>query len=807
MENKLNLVKSVLFFIIISFCNLFSFAYASENEVAKRIVQFDNDWKFYLGDSVPTQNSQKLWQTVALPHDWSIELPFSENTPGKQAVGYKNGGTGWYRKNFTLSYNDRNKLVSLYFEGIYMGSEIWINGKKAGFHPYGYTTFKIDITPYCNFDEKENEILVKVVNFGKNSRWYAGSGIYRHVKLIKTNKIHLDSWNTFISTEKLDEKDAIIKISTEILGKTNTEFERSILIKIFNEKGAKILQKQIKSDNSENVLSTTLRIQKPHLWTINNPKLYSAKLYSIVNHKSTDSITIPFGIRTLRFSTEKGFQLNGNTLKLRGGCIHHDNGLLGSAAIDRAEEKKVELLKSYGYNAVRCSHNPPSEKFLQACDSLGMLVIDEAFDQWQREKNPDDYHLYFDEWSKSDIESMVRRDRNHPSVIMWSIGNEIQERADLSGLDIAEKLKQYIKNLDNNRPITSAVNDTWDNPDKKWKDMDSAFKKLDVGGYNYMYWEYEDDHKRHPERIIYGSESTPMESAINWDYVQNNPYIIGDFLWTAIDYLGEAGVANTGYFDKEETKFPQFMQYPWFNAWCGDIDLCGNMKSQYLFRKVVFNDSKIEMLVHAPIPQGKKEHISYWGWPDEIKSWNWNGNEGKPLEVRAFSKCEEVDLYLNGKFIERKKISKEFKTKYTASFQVTYQPGNLKAVALQNGRTVDSTQIETTGKATAIRLKADRKSISASTNDLAYISVELIDEDGNVVLNEDRILHITQIGDAEITAGNANPTDTKSFRSLSPTTFRGRALIIVRPKGKTGAINLSVNGEKINSGEITISLH
>ncbi|MBP1637212.1 MAG: lacZ 20, partial [Bacteroidetes bacterium] len=273
------------------------------------------------------------------------------------------------------------------------------------------------------------------------------------------------------------------------------------------------------------------------------------------------------------------------------------------------------------------------------------------------------------------------------------------------------------------------------------------------------------------------------------------------------DYLGEAGVANTGYFDKEETKFPQFMQYPWFNAWCGDIDLCGNMKSQYLFRKVVFNDSKIEMLVHAPIPQGKKEHISYWGWPDEIKSWNWNGNEGKPLEVRAFSKCEEVDLYLNGKFIERKKISKEFKTKYTASFQVTYQPGNLKAVALQNGRTVDSTQIETTGKATAIRLKADRKSISASTNDLAYISVELIDEDGNVVLNEDRILHITQIGDAEITAGNANPTDTKSFRSLSPTTFRGRALIIVRPKGKTGAINLSVNGEKINSGEITISLH
>lgn len=759
---------------------------------------------------MPNENSQYLWKTVTLPHDWSVELPFAKDAPGKQATGYKAGGTGWYRKNISFSKNDENKALFLYFEGVYMESEVWVNGHKAGYHPNGYTSFKLDISDFCHFNGTKNEILVKVVNSGKNSRWYTGSGIYRHVKLIRTNKVYLDSWNTFISTKKLIGDEAMIKLSTEIFCKSTKKSVGSLIIKIFDNKGKQISRKRISDvvlNKDTNGVSIDIKITKPHLWSIETPELYTAKIYSVVNKSVTDSISVPFGIRDIHFSSEKGFQLNGKTVKLRGGCVHHDNGLLGSAAIDRAEVRKVELLKKYGYNAVRCSHNPPSEKFLQACDSLGMLVIDEAFDEWEKPKNPDDYHRFFDNWNKSDIESMVRRDRNHPSIIMWSIGNEIQERADSTGVIIAKNLKQYIKALDNTRPITAAINDIWDNPDKKWKDLEPAFENLDVAGYNYMWWEYENDHKLYPQRIIYGSESTAMESAINWDLVENNPYIIGDFVWTAMDYLGESGIGNTGYYDAAETSFPQFMHYPWFNAWCGDIDLCGNMKPQFLYRKVVFRDSKIEMEVHSPVPDGKKEKVSYWGWPDEIASWNWKGNEGKTLEVQVFSRCEEVALFLNGKLIGRKTVSNDLKTKYITSFNVPYQPGVLKAVAYQKGNPIDSTRMETTGKVTAIKLIPERRIISSSPNDLAYISVELVDKNGNVVPNEDKKINISFNGNADVIAGNANPVDMESFRSLTPMTFRGKALIVVRPKGVAGTVSLQVGGENISGNEINISLH
>ena len=350
--------------------------------------------------------------------------------------------------------------------------------------------------------------------------------------------------------------------------------------------------------------------------------MYKA-IVSIDSRKEViDEIIIPFGIRTIEFNADKGFLLNGKPTLLKGGCVHHDNGLLGAASINRAEERKIELLKANGFNAIRCSHNLPAEYFLEMCDRHGMLVIDESFDQWQRSKRENDYHIYFDEYSDSDAATMVRRDRNHPSVIMWSIGNEIADRADPAGQQIAVRLGNTIRQFDNSRPVTAGVNDFWDNRHLSWKkDSHLAFKDLGVGGYNYMYREYENDHQAYPERVMYGSESVPKEASENWNLVEKHPYIIGDFVWTAIDYLGEAGLAHSLELAPGEHS-PQFMGWPWYNAWCGDIDFCGDKNPQPYYRDIVWKATDITMSVQAPVAEGKRDDVSYWGCRHEFQKWN-----------------------------------------------------------------------------------------------------------------------------------------------------------------------------------------
>lgn len=792
--------------------------YSTQAIASKRKVNLNKEWKFRLGTTEnaerPSCNDQN-WRVLDLPHDWSIEPvavqkegitigPFSRESEGGPDTGQTLGGEGWYRKEFTLSKEDTDKLISLYLEGAYGESEIWINGKKIHYNPYGYTSYKVDLTEYCNPIGVPNLLAIKVVNQGKNSRWYSGSGIYRPVWLIKTDRIHLDEWDTFIHTSEMRPGEATLQLST-ILHNANPKSKKGELdIKILSPAGKEILRKSQKvkypASGEENI-SLSLPLKNPELWSVDTPVLYKAEISISSDGKELDHITIPFGIRTIAFNADQGFLLNGQPLKLKGGCVHHDNGLLGAIALKRAEERKAELLKANGFNAVRCAHNLPSEYFLDACDKVGLLVIDEVFDQWQKPKRPQDYHRFFDEWSEKDMATMVKRDRNHPSIIMWSIGNEIQERADSIGEEIAKRLVNTIHQYDTTRFTTIAANEFWDNRHLKWDASERAFRNVDIAGYNYMWKEYENDHAKHPQRVMYGTESVPKETADNWNRIEEHPYIIGDFVWTAIDYLGEAGLAHSLELAPGE-RSPQFMGWPWYNAWCGDIDLCGEKKPQSYFRDVMWRERDIALAAQPPVAPGKREDVNFWGWRNELLSWNWKGLEGQILKINVYSRAPQVRLYLNGRLIGEKEVDTRT---HTASFDVEYEPGELKAVNVVNHNESASASLKTTGAPAFIRLTADRTQIEASKNDLSYVNIEIVDQNGNVIPDTNLPVTIRYSGNGTvIAAGNASPDDMKSFRSLTPNTFRGKAMAIIQPNETPGTIQLSVSAEGLDDSSITI---
>ena len=549
------------------------------------------------------------------------------------------GGTGWYRKHFTLASADAKKLVAVRFDGVYMNADFWINGQLLGNHPYGYTSFEFDLTPYLKPAGQENVLAVRVRNEGKNSRWYSGSGIYRHTWLTVTDPIHVPTWGVFVTTPEVSKEKAVVKIASEVRNASKANVV--VRVRVLDATGKTVTTTESKlrlPANETRPVEQTLEVRSPKLWSPDSPELYSAEVEIVAAGKTVDTVSTPFGIRKIEVDAENGFRLNGQMLKLKGGCMHHDNGPLGSAAIDRAEERRVELMKANGFNAIRTSHNPPSPAFLDACDRLGMLVVDEAFDCWERAKNPQDYHLYFKDWSDRDIASMVRRDRNHPSVVIWSIGNEIPEqfRAEAT----AKMLREAVLSHDATRPITQAICSDWGNVIRNWDKLsDPAFLHLDIGGYNYLPDKYESDHARHPERVMMGTESYPKDFFDYWSLVEKHPYVIGDFVWTAMDYFGESGIGHS-VLSNEKDSF--LMPWPWFNAWCGDIDVCGFKKPQSYYRDVVWRRSQIEMAVHTPMPDGVWERVSGWGWPDETRSWNWPGQEGKPLQVAVYSRCDTV---------------------------------------------------------------------------------------------------------------------------------------------------------------------
>ncbi len=793
---------------------------AAEVIVADRRDQlFDQDWRFFRGDgehlSEPVFDDGG-WRRLDLPHDWSIEdltpdsaavnavsheadtAPIWQDTKsgprsigpfdallsaGGASTGYTVGGIGWYRKRFRLPALAANARVEIVFDGAYMNAEVWLNGQRLGARPYGYSPFAFDLTPHLD-RSGENVIAIRVTNLGRNSRWYAGSGLYRHVRLNITRALRFRLWSVSVTTPSVSKDAATVQVRAELDGVV----PGARLAARIRDASGRIVAEIRAPASAESV--TTLRVAQPKLWSPAAPDLYQLECELLDGEGSTDRLTTSFGIRRIEIDAQSGLRINGQPYKLRGGCVHHDNGLLGAAAIDRAEERRVQLLKARGFNAIRTSHNPPSPGFLDACDRLGMLVLEEAFDCWNRAKNPDDYHLNFEGWWREDLAAMVRRDGNHPCVILWSIGNEIPEAAKPEGVATAKMVAGELRRLDPTRPITEAINGS-KGPDVTGPGglPDSAATQfLDLAGYNYAVSSYEPDHTRFPNRVMIGTESFPKEVDANWRLIEQRPYLIGDFVWAAMDYLGEAGSGKSWL---TPNQFTYLAEFPWFNAFSGDLDLIGEQKPASLLRDVVWGVSPLEMAVQRPLPEGHEERTSPWGWRDELQSWTWPGAEGRVLNVQVYTRGERVELELNGRKIAEKTLTDADKS--TASFPVSYEPGRLVATAFRGGRPIGRRSFETAGPAAALRVRIDRTKIAANRNDLAYATIEIVDGQGRLLPDAVAVVEVALSGPAELAAlGNANPRGVASFRQPVAKSWHGRALAILRPTGPAGAAILEV---------------
>lgn len=816
-----------------------------------RQLLFDDDWYFIQGshpEAISADVSQlplsSDWQLIDLPHDFAalprdrqicdvpdsmkIIGPFAETSPGKASTGWTLGGEGWYVKrlrvknaNFQI---DSNKSVVLYFEGAYNQTYLWVNGKEVGSNMYGYSSFRFDITPYLIRDEQgklntetENIITIRVVNEGRNSRWYAGAGIYRHVWLQVTDRLNLDAWNTFARTTSLSgisedgriAEKADLFVSAQIADSAiyNEGNNQSIhyTLQLLSPDGKQVAaaaEGEINTEGQHASIEQHLEIPDAQLWSCQHPVLYTLRL-SVRHNDYADQLDLPVGIRTLSFSADKGFLLNGKPTLLRGACIHHDNGLLGARAYDRAEQRKIELLKKAGYNAIRGSHNPMSPSFMDECDRQGMLVIDEAFDMWHKTKNKHDYHIYFDSLSTQDIQALVRRDRNHPSLIMYSIGNEIPERADSLGVVIAARLRANILDLDDTRPITMGINSIWNKDRTGRLSVEPACRSLDVAGYNYRVWNYEPEHNEAPQRVMYGSETVICEVAADWRRCEQFPWVIGNFLWTGMDYIGEAGISNCLTKDAQENVH-FFMPWPWYNAWCGDIDLIGQKKAQAYYHEVVCGDYPLAINVEPSRKGGERPSISYWGWMDEQHQWYQPGCEGDSVRVNVYSRDSLVHLYLNEELVADVQVCD---TTYMGYAMVEYQPGTLRAInASLKTDNIRAASLVTPGAPVALRLTPDRTILHADGQDLCYVLIELVDAQGRLVPETGRRLTLSPSPVQQLAgSGNGQPDDMESFGSLTPTLFRGQAMAIIRATKTPGNSLLNVSSEGLKEQSVTIN--
>jgi beta-galactosidase len=788
--------------IIFSLLFLLSFSFKGNSQPAL----FDDNWTFQTGEAKGAESvsfNDKDWRKLDLPHDWSIEGKIDHKNPMGVAGGYFPAGIGWYRKSFHVPAEWKGKSISIYFEGVYMNSEVFINGKSLGVYPYGYSSFSYELSPYLDYG-KENVIAVRVDNSQQvNCRWYSGSGIYRHVWMITTDPVHVAHWGVSIATPEVSSKKATVQLTTLI--KNETAVSQSVVLKTqlwdANSKSAGNSQMKVELPaNSQKDITQTIPVAYPALWTPETPNLYQAQIQLIKEKQIIDDTKTPFGIRSIKYTAENGFQLNGKTVKLNGGCVHHDNGFLGAAAFDRAEERRIELLKAAGFNAVRTSHNPPSEAFLNACDKLGLLVIDEIFDGWRTAKNKYDYAMYFDQWWQRDLDAWVLRDRNRPSVIMWSTGNEIIERKEPQAVETAKMLANEIRKIDPTRPVTSAMT-TWDND---WNIFDPLMAAHDICGYNYQLHRAAADHHRVPSRVIVQTESYPRDAFSNWKMVQDNNYVVGDFVWTALDYFGESSIGRWYYSGDIPGEHWEQNFFPWHGAYCGDVDLTGWRKPISHYRSMLYNNTeKLYMAVKEPNPEPIEIKETMWSvWPT-WESWTWPEFEGKDIQVEVYSKYPKVRLYLNNKLIgeQATTVNQQFK----ATFPVPYTPGELKAVGVENDKEVESKILQTAGDAAKIKLTADRKEILANGEDLSFVTIEITDKNGILQPNAANRLQFKIEGAGSIAAvGNADLKDCDPYVGSTRKAWKGRALVVVRSNHTAGDVTLTVTSPGLTAATINV---
>lgn len=763
-------------------------------------------WRFKLTDASGfrwEKPDYSTWRLLDLPHDWSIELPRDAKNISGSTGGYFTMGTAAYQKTLTPGDDWRGKKIFVEFEGVYMNAEIYLDNHFIARHPYGYTTFQVDLTPYLDFT-RPNSLRVLVDNSHlPNSRWYSGSGIYRPVWLIVAEPVHVAQWGVSVSTPQVSAEHASVSIGVQVENESDAEKTVRVKTRIVAADGSTVSSlegESIIDNGSRHTFQFEAAVYHPKFWSVESPNLYRAETEILVDGKIVDTESTTFGIRSLEFSAEKGFLLNGVPILLKGGCVHHDNGILGAASYARAEERKVEIHKASGFNAIRCAHNPPAPAFLEACDRLGMLVIDEAFDCWRDGKNNGDYHVAFIDWWQRDLESMLYRDRNHPSIIMWSIGNEVLERDGTGGgYEIAKMLAGHVRAIDPTRPVTLAICASWRGD--AWTVMDETFAALDIGGYNYAWKEYRPDAAHLPRRMMVGTESFALEAFENWQAVEEIPAVLGDFVWTSLDYLGEAGIGRV-HFDGEH--FPFVGAYPWHQANCGDLDLCGFKRPQSYYRDTLwFNAPRLHIAVHPNYPADKTPGVTLWGWQDVRHSWNWAGHEGETFKVEIYSNCDEVELFLDDVSLGRKPCSRA--ERFRADFEVAYRAGTLRATGTISGKPVTEQILATTSAPAQIRLTADRAVLRADGADLCYITVEVTDIAGRVHPDADNNIFFTVKGAGKLLAvGSANPVSEEMYVGNQRKVFRGRALVVVKAGDEPGEIHLTAQADGLGGAEIVI---
>jgi beta-galactosidase len=783
---------------------------------------FDFGWKFFKGDAPGAQQADfadATWRNLDLPHDWSIEGPFDEKEPAGGQGAYLPTGIGWYRKRFRLPESYRDKKVAIEFDGVYENSEVWINGQYLGRRPYGYMPFRYDLTPYLNLGARDNVIAVKADNSRQiNCRWYSGSGISRHTWLLATNSLHVAYWGTFVTFPKVSNDAATLQVKTRVHndGKAAAlcTLATAILDRDGNAAGTAESRQEI-APGTEYEFVDQVGIASPKLWSIANPYLYKVRSTVSDQGRVVDQYDTPIGIREIVFDADKGCLVNGEHVKLNGVCLHHECGCVGAAVPERVWERRLEILKEMGCNAIRTSHNPYAAEFLDLCDRMGFLVMADLFDEWKvpKDRISYGYHLYFDEWYERDAKNFVHRDRNHPAVALWCAGNEIGDQYDPNGAETLRKLLEVFHAEDPTRPVTAACNFIMAVPLSR-RARPEFLALLDIVGYNYVdqYGDriekyYSIDKAAFPQRRVIGTENHSMGAVVRgdyrslfpqaafrgfpgrfrhidveqlWKFVRTYDYVIGDFMWTGIDHLGE-------------------VQWPEKGSSTGVIDICGFPKDGYYFYQSQWTGKP---MLHL------------------FPHWNWKGKEGQFIPVTCYTNCDVVELFVNGRSVGQKAsefprlgVEEKYRgypprarvTRTTAdlhlSWDVPYEPGTLKAVGTIEGKVVATAEIATTGAPAAVVLSVDREAISADCRDVAHFKVEIVDDKGAVVPTADNEVTFQVEGVGRlIGVDNGDPASHDDYRSSRHKAFNGLALAIVQSTAKAGQIRVTATCPGLKPG-------
>ena len=799
-KQNMKKIKIILSFIVL--------AVSAMAQNPRTVLGFNSGWKFNLGDNDFYKKNgfnDAPWRTLDLPHDWSIEGKFDSIHPAGNAGGALPGGVGWYRKTFTLP-PATNKRVYIEFDGVYRNSEVWMNEKYLGKWPNGYTSFRYELTPYLKTGKQKNTIAVRVDNSQQpNSRWYSGSGIYRDVRLVTTTTTAISHWGVFVTTPKVSPQLATVNVALDVEVKNNAPV--TVHHKIFDEQGRLVSQSSSLNQPVNKVSTQSLQVQQPKLWSVKLPHLYKLETTIYQSNKLVDQYNTIFGIRYFNFDADKGFSLNGVPMKILGVCLHHDLGALGAAFNKSAAKRQLQILKDMGCNAIRAAHALPAPQFLELCDEMGFLVMDENFDQWAKRKNKYDYHIDFPKWHKKDLEAMVKRDRNHPSVFMWSIGNEIREQFDSTGITIAKDLVKIVKNIDPTRPVTCALSEN-----KPEKNFIYQSKALDVVGLNYHIEAYEDFPKNYPGEKFIATENVsglasrghydmPADSLRLWppssqfkfvpngnaDYtvsaydnvaaywgstheqtwriIKKHDYLSGLFVWSGFDFLGE----------------PVPYPYPARSSYYGIVDLAGFPKDVYYMYQSEWTNQPVL-------------HVS--------PHWNWNSGENVDVKI-YYNNADEVELFLNGKSLGTKQKPD---TAFHVLWHVPFEAGELKAISRKNGKTILEKVVRTAGEPQRIELIANKNNLSLKNDELAFVTIRIVDKEGNLVPDAGQLVTITTSPNAKVLAmDNGYPADLNSMRDARHNVHKGMGLAIVKGL-KAGKVSINASSPGIISGKASIDI-